>query len=119
MLIGQGYEFQTLLRLLAPRRRFLGKETTLAIAGFTCFLCDLLRGLGATLRRRLNARLARRLRLRASEVKRLSRCYEPDEGRRSFPAISFVQVVIGRKGETGKWIKQLTPRLLRIGSSAP
>src|SRR5262252_1557867 len=46
-----------------------------------------------------------------------SRCYEPDEGRRSFPAISFVQVVIGRKGDTGKWIEQ--PQLLRIGSSAP
>jgi hypothetical protein len=45
------------------------------------------------------------------------RCYEPDEGRRSFPAISFVQVVIGRKGDTGKWIEQLTPQLLRIGSS--
>jgi hypothetical protein len=40
-----------------------------------------------------------------------------DEGRRSFPAISFVQVVIG-KGDTGKWIEQLTPQLLRIGSSA-
>src|SRR5262245_23560507 len=47
------------------------------------------------------------------------RCYEPDEGCRSFPAISFVQVVIGRKGDTGKWIAQLTPQLLRIGSSAP
>src|SRR5262245_17849805 len=50
---------------------------------------------------------------------RLERCYEPDEGRRSFPAISFVQVVIGRRGDTGKWIEQLTPQLLRIGSSAP
>jgi hypothetical protein len=37
-----------------------------------------------------------------------------DEGRRSFPAISFVQVVIGRKGDTSKWIEQLTPQLLRI-----
>ena len=42
-----------------------------------------------------------------------------DEGRRSFPAISFVQVVIGRKGDTIKWIEQLTPQLMRIGSSAP
>ena len=42
-----------------------------------------------------------------------------DEGRRSFLAISFVQVVILRKGDTGKWIEQLTPQLLRIGSSAP
>src|SRR5215813_6573945 len=41
-----------------------------------------------------------------------------DEGRRSFPPISFVQV-IGRKGDTGKWIEQLTPQLLRIGSCAP
>src|SRR5262249_1389712 len=42
-----------------------------------------------------------------------------DEGRRSFPAISFVQVVVGRKGDTVKWIEHLTPELLRIGSSAP
>jgi len=42
-----------------------------------------------------------------------------DEGCRSFSAISFVQVVIGRKGDTGKWIEQLPPQLLRIGCSAP
>ena len=42
-----------------------------------------------------------------------------DEGRRSLPVISFVQVVIGRKGDTGKWIEQSTPQLLRTGSSAP
>jgi transposase len=38
-----------------------------------------------------------------------------DEGRRSFPAISFVQ---GLQGDIGKWIER-PPELPRIGSSAP
>jgi hypothetical protein len=62
---------------------------------------------------------ASRLQVTRSASSFVRRCYEPDEGCRSFPSISFVQVVIGRKGDTGKWIAQLTSQLLRIGSSAP